>query len=101
MAKTCQIHRDLKRKKMIAAQKEKRAKLRKIIKDPNVSEEEQAKALHQMQTLPRNGAPTRDTNRCIVSGRARAVYKKFGLSRIAFREMALQGKLPGVTKASW
>jgi small subunit ribosomal protein S14 len=66
-----------------------------------LSEEERTTARNKLQALPRNTSPNRVTTRCEITGRARGNYKKFGLSRIAFRTLALDGKLPGVTKASW
>lgn len=101
MAKTSQIHRDLKRDRLIQLQKEKRAELRKIIRSPDADDDAKEAAQRKMQRLSRDGSRTRKTTRCIVSGRSHAVYKKFCLSRIAFRTLALEGKLPGVTKASW
>lgn len=101
MAKKCQINRDLKRIDLIQAQRSLRANLKKIIIDPNASDEDKFKAQRKIQRLSRNGSRTRKTTRCAVSGRSHAVYQKFGLSRIAFRTLALEGKLPGVIKASW
>jgi small subunit ribosomal protein S14 len=66
-----------------------------------LSEGERTEARNKLQALPRNTSPNRVTTRCEITGRARGNYKKFGLSRIAFRTLALDGKLPGVTKASW
>ncbi len=80
-------------------------KLRKELRDKAVnltlSDEERTEARNKLQALPRNTSPNRVTTRCQISGRARGNYSKFGLSRIAFRTLALDGKLPGVTKASW
>lgn len=101
MAKICMINRNEKRKKMVANQAEKRAELKKIILDADVNEEERDLAIKRLQNLPRNGAACRVVTRCVLTGRGRGVYKKFGLSRIKFRELALEGKIPGVTKASW
>ena len=78
-----------------------RAELRKLAIDPKLSEEERQAARSRLSKLPRNGAKSRVVSRCCVTGRSHAVYKKFGISRIAFRELALKGYLPGVTKASW
>lgn len=101
MAKQSQVLRDNKRIKMIARAKDKRAALRAKIKDPNLSEEEKVAAMDALSKLPRNSCPTRLTRRCAVSGRSKAVYRKFGLSRIALRDHALAGDIPGVTKSSW
>ena len=78
-----------------------RKELRAIIKNPNVSDEEKEKAVIKLQKLPRSSSASRLTNRCAVSGRPKGYMRKFGLSRITFRELALKGELPGVTKASW
>ena len=101
MAKKSAIARNKKREKMAAQQKPIRAELKKKIIDPNISDEERDQAMKKLQKLPRNGVACRVQTRCNVTGRPHAVYRKFGLSRIAFRELALEGKLPGVTKASW
>jgi small subunit ribosomal protein S14 len=80
-------------------------KLRKELRDKAVnltlSDEERTEARNKLQALPRNTSPNRVTTRCQLTGRPRGNYRKFGLSRIAFRQLALDGKLPGVTKASW
>lgn len=101
MAKKSAIARNKKREKMAAIQKPVRAELKKKLKDPNLDDDERARLEKKLQKLPRNGAACRIQTRCNVTGRPHAVYRKFGISRIAFREMALEGKLPGVTKASW
>ena len=80
-------------------------KFRKELRDKAVnltlSDEERTEARNKLQALPRNTSPNRVTTRCQITGRPRGNYRKFGLSRIAFRQLALDGKLPGVTKASW
>lgn len=101
MAKLSQVLRDERRKKLIARDAEKRAGLRKRLNDPNVPIEEKFQIQEQFAKLPRNSCPTRLNRRCKVSGRSRAYYRKFGISRIAFRELALRGQLPGVRKSSW
>ncbi len=101
MAKQSQIHRDLKRKKLIAKHAEKRAELRKKLNDTSVSIEEKLEIQVQFSKLPRNSCPTRLNRRCEVSGRSKSYYRKFGISRIALRELALRGQLPGVRKSSW
>ena len=78
-----------------------RKELREKSVDFKLSDEERIDAQLKLQKLPRNTSPNRVITRCEVSGRPRGNYKKFGLSRIAFRQLALDGKLPGVTKASW
>ena len=101
MAKTSQIHRDMRRKALVAKHAEKRAELRKKLKDPSVSVEEKLEVQKRFSKLPRNSCPTRVNNRCALSGRSRAYYRKFGISRIALRDLALRGQLPGVRKSSW
>ncbi len=101
MAKKSQVLRDEKRQRLIAKHAEKRAELRKRLNDPEVSVEEKYEIQAAFAKLPRNSCPTRLTRRCRVSGRSKAVYRKFGLSRIALREMTLAGELPGMRKSSW
>ncbi len=101
MAKLSQELRDQRRIKLIEKYAEKRAELRKRLNDPNVSIEEKFEIQEAFATLPRNSCPTRLKRRCKISGRARGYYRKFGMSRIAFRDMALKGQLPGVRKSSW
>lgn len=101
MAKKSQINRDNKRRALIEKYAEQRAALRKTLKDPNTSIEEKFEAQAGFAKLPRNSCPTRKNNRCAVSGRSKAYYNKFGISRIALRELALRGQLPGVRKSSW
>lgn len=78
-----------------------RAELREKAVNLSLSDEERTAARNKLQALPRNTSPNRVTTRCQITGRPRGNYNKFGLSRIAFRQLALDGKLPGVTKASW
>jgi len=101
MAKLSVTLRNEKRKKMTALQLKKRDTLRADACDQSKSFEERAEAQKKLQALPRNGSATRVRSRCVMTGRGRAVYRKFGLCRIKFRELALEGKIPGVTKASW
>lgn len=101
MAKKSQINRDNRRLKLIAKYAAVRAELRKKLKDPNVSIEEKFDVQVAFAKLPRNSCPTRKNNRCAISGRSKAFYNKFGISRIALRELALRGQLPGVRKSSW
>ena len=101
MAKTSQILRDAKRIKLIAKYAEKRAVLRKILNSHTASIDEKIEAQNEFAKLPRNSCPTRLNRRCKISGRSRGYYRKFGCSRIAFRELALKGMLPGVRKSSW
>jgi small subunit ribosomal protein S14 len=101
MAKKSQINRDNKRKLLVAKYSERRAELRKKLNDRNVSIEEKLKVQEAFAKMPRNSCPTRINNRCNISGRSKAYYKKFGISRIALRELALSGQLPGMRKSSW
>ena len=101
MAKKSKIAKNEQRKALVAKYAEKRAALKAKVKDPKVSFAEKQEAMVALQKLPRNSNPIRVRNRCVVSGRPRGYYRKFGLSRIALRELALRGELPGVTKASW
>ena len=101
MAKTSQVLRDERRAKLIAKYAERRAELRRKLKDPNVPTEDKFDIQAEFARMPRNSCPTRLTRRCRLTGRARGVYQKFGLSRIALREMTLSGELPGMRKSSW
>ena len=101
MAKTSQVVRNEKRRKMAEKQKALRAELRKKSIDPNLSEEEREKARFKLQSLPRNGSATRVANRCLVTGRRHGVYRKFMVSRIVLRQMAHEGLIPGLRKSSW
>jgi small subunit ribosomal protein S14 len=101
MAKKSQVNRDLRRQKMIRKHAERRAELRRRLKSADVPMEEKLAIQAEFAKLPRNSCPTRLTRRCRVTGRSHAVYRKFGLSRIMLREMALRGELPGVRKSSW
>ncbi len=101
MAKTSQILREKHRKALIQKHSAKRAALRKKLKDPNVSVDEKLQVQEEFAKLPRNSCPTRLKRRCEITGRPRSHYRKFGISRIALRDLALRGQLPGVRKASW
>ena len=101
MAKKSQVLRNNKRAKMAKNQEARREELRTKAVDPNLSDDERFEARQKLQSLKKNGAAERVVSRCVLTGRSKGVYKKFGLSRIKFRELALEGKIPGVTKASW
>lgn len=101
MAKKSRIAKAEKIKRLVAKYAEKRAKLKEIIRNPNSTYEEREEALYKLQDLPRNSSPVRVRNRCAITGRPRGYLRKFGLSRIKFRELALRGEIPGVKKASW
>jgi small subunit ribosomal protein S14 len=101
MAKKSQVNRDLRRKKLISKHAERRAELRIRLKDPNASMEEKLEIQNLFAKLPRNSCPTRLNRRCALTGRSKSYYRKFGISRIALRELALKGMLPGMRKSSW
>jgi small subunit ribosomal protein S14 len=101
MAKVCMVERDKKRAKLVKRYANKRAKLKAIIKDKTVPAEERFQATLALAKLPRNGSKTRMRNRCALTGRPRGYYRKLNLSRIALRDLASRGELPGVTKSSW
>ena len=101
MAKKSSIVKNIRRQKIVDKFSAKRKELKKIIKDPKTSLEEKKFELMQIEKLPRDSNPIRIRNRCNLTGRPRGYYRKFGLSRIALREMAHKGIIPGITKASW
>lgn len=101
MAKKSMIARERKREKMVAKYATKRAALKEIIRSPRSSFEEVMAATDSLQKLPRNSSPVRLRQRCHITGRPHGVYRKFGLSRNKLREHAMQGDVPGLTKASW
>ncbi|WP_298014721.1 30S ribosomal protein S14 [Castellaniella sp.] len=101
MAKLSLINRDIKRAKLAEKFAAKRTALKAIIADQSKSDEERYQARLALQQLPRNANPTRQRNRCVVTGRPRGVFSKFGLTRHKLREMAMRGEVPGMTKASW
>ena len=101
MAKTSKINHNNKRKEMAARYAERRAELKALIKSPNTDEDERIQAIAKLDQLPRNSSKTRIRNRCAVTGRPRAYYRKFGLSRVAIRDLGLTGQIAGLKKASW
>ncbi len=101
MAKLSLINREVKRAKLADKFANKRNALKAIIDDTSKSDEERYEARLKLQQLPRNANPTRQRNRCAVTGRPRGVYRKFGVGRTKLREMAMRGEVPGMTKASW
>ena len=101
MAKKSSVARNEKRRRLAEKNAERRQRLQDVIKDANSSLEARAEARTEMSKLPRNANPVRIRNRCQVTGRPHGYIRYFGLSRIAFREMAHAGELPGVKKASW
>ena len=101
MAKTSSIQRNLKRIRLSEKFLKKRMSLKKIIQNKKLPLEERFKAQLKLAKLPRNSARTRIRNRCEITGRPHGVYRKLKISRIALRELALKGKIPGMTKSSW
>ena len=101
MAKTSAIQRNLKRIKLAKKFFKKRQNLKKIISNKKLPLEERFKAQLKLAKIPRNSARIRIRNRCEISGRPHGVYRKLKISRIALRDLALKGKIPGMTKSSW
>lgn len=101
MAKKALIERELKREKLVVKFAAKRAELKAIIDDAKRSDEERYQARLALQKLPRNANPTRQRNRCELTGRPRGTFRQFGLARAKVRELAMSGDIPGVIKASW
>jgi len=101
MAKTSKIKKNEQRQVIVAKYAARRRELKAIIKNPKSSDEQRADAYAALRKMPRDASAVRVRNRCSFSGRPRAVLRQFGLSRIAFRDMALAGLIPGVRKASW
>ena len=101
MAKLSSINKNNKRIKLSDKFFKKREKLKKIIMDKKLPLQERFKAQQKLSKLPRNSAKTRVRNRCEITGRPHGVYRKLRISRIALRQMASSGKIPGMTKSSW
>src|SRR5919199_3981820 len=101
MAKLSSINKNERRKKLVKQYAPKYAKLKAIANDTSLDETERLIARLKMAELPRNANPTRIRNRCEITGRPRAYYRKLGMSRIALRELGSQGLIPGLVKSSW
>ena len=101
MAKTSQVNRNKMRERMSARDKAKRAALKAVVMDRTRQVEDRFEATIKLAQLPRNGAAVRVRLRCELTGRSRANYRKFKLCRIALRDLASAGQIPGMTKASW
>ena len=101
MAKLSLIQRELKRDTLVAKYAKKYAELKGIANDAKRSDDERAVARLALQKLPRNANPTRQRNRCAITGRPRGTFQHFGLARAKIREMAFAGEIPGIVKASW
>jgi len=101
MAKTSAVERNKKRERLAKKYAAKRAALKALTKDKNLSPEDRFNAHIKLAQMPRNSAPVRQRLRCELSGRPRGNYRKFKLSRIALRELASAGQIPGMVKSSW
>ena len=101
MAKKSMIEREKKRERLVAQYAEKRAELKAIANDKEASVEERFKATLKLAELPRNSSPTRLHNRCQLTGRPHAYYRKLKISRIALRDLGSNGEIPGLVKSSW
>ncbi|MYA28997.1 MAG: 30S ribosomal protein S14 [Nitrospira sp. SB0666_bin_27] len=101
MAKKSCIIKNEKRKEVVKQYAQQRAILKEVIRNPGSSLEERMEAQRGLQALPRNASPSRVRNRCLISGRTRGFLRRFGMSRIDFRLLALRGGIPGVRKSSW
>ena len=101
MSKLALINRQYKREKLVAKYAKKRAALEAMVANSRMSHEDRYAARLKLQALPRNSNPTRLLNRCLITGRPRGVYSKFGLGRNKLREYAMRGEVPGIVKASW
>jgi small subunit ribosomal protein S14 len=101
MAKKSMVNREIKRAKLAKRYAAKRAELKKILISATASYEEKMEAQAKLQKLPRDSSPTRQRNRCVLSGRPRGYYRKFGLGRNKLREATMRGDVPGLRKASW
>lgn len=101
MPKTSAIERNKKRQRLVDKYAARRAELKAILANPDTGDDEFYAAQKKLQKLPRNSTRGRVRNRCSLSGRPRGFNRKFGVSRITLRELALSGKIPGVTKSSW
>lgn len=101
MAKKSMIARDVKRARLVKKYAAKRAELKAIVSNPESSYEDKMDAQGKLQSLPRDSSPVRMRSRCVLTGRPRGVYQKFGLGRNKLREATMRGDVPGLRKASW
>lgn len=101
MAKLALINREVKRARLVAKYAKKMQALKDVIESGKSSDEEKMAARAALQKLPRNANPTRQRNRCALTGRPRGVFRRFGLARGKIREVAMRGEIPGLIKASW
>jgi small subunit ribosomal protein S14 len=101
MAKTSSVDKNRKRTALVKRFSAKRARLKALAADKSLPPEDRFNARLKLAEMPRNSSATRIRNRCELSGRPRGYYRKFKLSRLAFRDLASQGQIPGVVKSSW
>jgi small subunit ribosomal protein S14 len=101
MAKTSSVEKNNRRRKMTAKFAKKRSELKAVVMNRETSPEERIQAVMKLAQLPRNGAKVRIRNRCEITGRPRAYYRKLKMSRLALRELGNQGMIPGLVKSSW
>ena len=101
MAKTNMVEREKRRAKTVQKYAAKRAQLKELIRSPKTEPQARVEAQAQLQKLPRDASPSRQRNRCAITGRSRGVYRKFGLARVKVREVFNRGEIPGLSKASW
>ncbi|MEM6620100.1 MAG: 30S ribosomal protein S14 [Pseudomonadota bacterium] len=101
MAKSAMVQRELKRQRLVKKYAAKRAALKEIASNTDLPMEDRFKARLKLAQLPRNSSPSRLHNRCQVTGRPKAYYRKLKMSRIALRELASDGQIPGMVKSSW
>lgn len=101
MAKISKVVKNNKRKAMVANYAERRRELKKVINNPASSPEQVDEAVLKLQKFPRDASPIRVRNRCSQTGRPRGFLRKFGISRVALRDLAREGQIPGVVKSSW
>ena len=101
MAKQSMVNRERKRERLVEKYAEKRAALKRIIKDMSLTVQERKEARIKLNKMPRDSSPSRLRNRCSLTGRPNGYYRKFGLGRNMLREAAMRGDIPGLVKASW
>jgi small subunit ribosomal protein S14 len=101
MAKKSSVEKNKRRTELAAKHREKRAALKAVARNRDLPDDERFAAVLKLAQLPRNGSRTRIRNRCELTGRPRAFYRKFRLCRVALRDLASNGQIPGMTKSSW
>jgi small subunit ribosomal protein S14 len=101
MAKKSMLEREVKREKTAKKYAVRRQELKAMIRNPATSDDERRDAIAKLNALPRDASPTRQRNRCAITGRPKGFYRKFGLGRNKLRETTMRGEIPGLSKASW